>query len=59
MGSRGSVDTCFFRTKKRGIIKVTDSSMTRFNITMKDSIRLVLHALDKIVGNICSKNPFI
>ena len=50
MGSRGSVIPVFLEQKKRGIIKVTDSSMTRFNITMKDSIRLVLHALDKSLG---------
>ena len=50
MGSRGSVIPVFLEQKKRGTIKVTDPSMTRFNITMTDSIRLVLHALDKSLG---------
>ena len=50
MGSRGSVIPVFLEQKKRGTIKVTDPSMTRFNITMTDSIRLVLHALHKSLG---------
>ncbi len=50
MGSRGSVIPVFLEQKKRGTIKVTDPSMTRFNITMTDSIKLVLHALDKSLG---------
>ena len=50
MGSRGSVIPEFIKQKKTGIIKITDPEMTRFNITMTDSIKLVLHALDKSKG---------
>ena len=50
MGSRGSVIPEFIKQKETGIIKITDPEMTRFNITMSESIKLVLHALDKSVG---------
>jgi UDP-N-acetylglucosamine 4,6-dehydratase len=50
MGSRGSVIPEFIKQKKTGIIKITDPEMTRFNITITDSIKLVLHALDKSRG---------
>ena len=50
MGSRGSVIPEFIKQKENGIIKITNPEMTRFNITMSESIKLVLHALDKSVG---------
>ena len=50
MGSRGSVIPVFLKQKKSGLIKITDPTMTRFNITMSDSIKLVLHALNKSLG---------
>ena len=50
MGSRGSVIPEFKKQKTKGLIKITDPSMTRFNITMEESIKLVLFALNKSVG---------
>ena len=48
MGSRGSVIP-EFKNKKKRLNKITDPSMTRFNI-MEESIKLVLFALNKSVG---------
>jgi UDP-N-acetylglucosamine 4,6-dehydratase len=46
MGSRGSVIPLFIdQIKKYGKITVTDSSMTRFNITMNDALALIFRAI--------------
>lgn len=50
MGSRGSVIPFFLEKKKEGIIPITDPKMTRFNITLKESVNLVLHALQNMWG---------
>lgn len=50
MGSRGSVIPFFLEKKKEGIIPITDPKMTRFNITLKESANLVLHALKNMWG---------
>tara|TARA_A100000164_G_scaffold327926_1_gene314632 strand:- start:11160 stop:12155 length:996 start_codon:yes stop_codon:yes gene_type:complete len=50
MGSRGSVIPQFLKQKETGIINVTDKRMTRFNILMEDSIKLVLWALKNSIG---------
>ena len=50
MGSRGSVIPVFLKQKKNGILNITDKSMTRFNITMEQSIYLVLDAIKVSVG---------
>ena len=50
MGSRGSVIPEFFKQKKNGIINITNKNMTRFNITMQQSIDLVLWALKNSIG---------
>jgi UDP-N-acetylglucosamine 4,6-dehydratase (inverting) len=50
MGTRGSVIPQFLEQKKNGILHITDRKMTRFNITMNDSINLVLWALKNSVG---------
>jgi UDP-N-acetylglucosamine 4,6-dehydratase len=50
MGSRGSVIPEFFKQKKTGIINITNKNMTRFNITMQQSIDLVLWALKNSIG---------
>ena len=45
MGSRGSVLPEFInQAKNKKIINITDKNMTRFNITLEDSIKLVLFA---------------
>ena len=50
MGSRGSVIPEFFKQKKSGSINITDKNMTRFNITLQESIDLVIWALKNSVG---------
>ncbi|MDB4279954.1 UDP-N-acetylglucosamine 4,6-dehydratase (inverting), partial [bacterium] len=50
MGSRGSVIPEFFKQKKTGSINITNKNMTRFNITMQESIDLVVWALKNSIG---------
>ena len=50
MGSRGSVIPFFRKKMNQGIIPITDPKMTRFNITLLDSVKLVLRALENAVG---------
>jgi len=50
MGSRGSVIPHFLKQKETGILKITDKEMTRFNITMTDSIKLVIWAINNSYG---------
>jgi UDP-N-acetylglucosamine 4,6-dehydratase len=49
-GSRGSVLHEFLRQKKNGVLNITDKRMTRFNIELKDSIKLALYALKNSSG---------
>ena len=50
MGSRGSVIPKFLDQKKNGTLHITDKRMTRFSITMDESIKLVLWALKNSIG---------
>ena len=50
MGSRGSVIPYFMECKKNKKIPITDPSMTRFNITLKEGINFVIHCLKKMWG---------
>lgn len=50
MGSRGSVFPEFINQSKNKKINITDKNMTRFNITLNDSIRLVLFAIENSSG---------
>lgn len=50
MGSRGSVMPFFLEKAKTGILPITDSRMTRFNITLQDGVNLVLLALKNSWG---------
>ena len=50
MGSRGSVIPYFNKLKHTGIIPITDSAMTRFNITLDEGVNFVLNAIDKSIG---------
>ena len=54
MGSRGSIIPKFFEQKKTGVLTITDKRMTRFNISLIDSVQLVISALkySKIGGEI-------
>jgi UDP-N-acetylglucosamine 4,6-dehydratase len=50
VGSRGSVVPFFKQMRKTGVIPITDERMTRFFITLQDGVKLVLSALDKMIG---------
>ncbi len=52
MGSRGSIIPLFLNLKKQGIkeFPITDERMTRFWITLEESVALVLKALENTVG---------
>jgi len=49
-GSRGSVVESFAKRMNKNIIHVTDKNMTRFNITLLESIELVLWSLKNSLG---------
>ena len=50
IGSRGSVIPLFMSLKGKGSLPITDKRMTRFMITLEESIELVWHVLDDMVG---------
>jgi UDP-N-acetylglucosamine 4,6-dehydratase (inverting) len=50
MGSRGSVIPYFLQKAKTGTLPITHPEMTRFNITMKDGVELVLWAVQHAKG---------
>ena len=49
-GSRGSVVPFFLKEKKRGVLPITDSNMTRFNISLKEGANLVHWVLKNALG---------
>jgi UDP-N-acetylglucosamine 4,6-dehydratase (inverting) len=50
MGSRGSVIPFFIDKAKSGLLPITDSSMTRFNISLEDGVEMVLWGLENSLG---------
>lgn len=50
MGSRGSVIPFFQQQKSNGFLPITNPEMTRFNISLKDGVELVLWALEHSIG---------
>jgi UDP-N-acetylglucosamine 4,6-dehydratase len=50
MGSNGSVIPFFLKKKPSGILPITDPNMTRFNISLADGVKMVLHALEHAWG---------
>lgn len=50
VGSRGSVVPLFMKLKESGTLPITDERMTRFWITLTQSVDFVLMALDKMHG---------
>lgn len=50
MGSNGSVIPFFMSKRKEGVIPITDTDMTRFNITLQGGVDMVLHAMDTAWG---------
>lgn len=50
MGSNGSVIPFFLNKRKEGVLPITDETMTRFNISLKGGVDMVLHALETAWG---------
>ena len=50
MGSRGSVIPFFLKQRDKGVIPITDTRMTRFNITLEEGVDLVLYAMTHMWG---------
>ena len=50
MGSRGSVIPVFLEQIKKNKILITDREMTRFNITLKESIDMILWSIENNLG---------
>lgn len=50
MGSRGSVIPFFLNKRSDGVLPITDTAMTRFNISLEEGVTLVLRALEIMWG---------
>ena len=50
MGSRGSVIPFFLKQAKNGVLPITDSEMTRFNISLREGVDMVLWSLENALG---------
>ena len=50
MGSRGSVIPFFLNQAKTGVLPITDTAMTRFNISLDEGVEMVLWALENANG---------
>lgn len=50
MGSRGSVIPFFMEKRNNGSIPITHNEMTRFNISLEEGVKLVLHAIEHSWG---------
>ncbi len=50
IGSRGSVIPLYLKLRNKGPLPITDTRMTRFNITLDEGVRLVRFALDDMRG---------
>ncbi len=50
VGSRGSVVPLFAKQRGSGRITITDERMTRFWITIEQSVRFVIHCLEQMQG---------
>jgi UDP-N-acetylglucosamine 4,6-dehydratase (inverting) len=50
MGSNGSVAPFFLKKREDGVLPITDPRMTRFNITIRQAVDLVLYALGNAKG---------
>ncbi len=50
MGSNGSVIPFFLNRRKGGTLPITEASMTRFNISLAEGVKMVLHAIKEAWG---------
>ena len=51
MGSRGSIIPKFIEQAKNKLLNVTDKNMTRFNLTLNDSVKMVMFAIMNTQGS--------
>jgi UDP-N-acetylglucosamine 4,6-dehydratase len=50
MGSNGSVIPFFLKKRSEGVLPITDSNMTRFNISLQGGVDMVMHAIEHAWG---------
>ena len=50
MGSNGSVIPFFLKKKDEGKLPITDTTMTRFNISLQGGVDMVMHAIEHAWG---------
>ncbi|MFC2081217.1 UDP-N-acetylglucosamine 4,6-dehydratase (inverting) [Bacteroidota bacterium] len=50
MGSRGSVIPFFLNQRHNGVLPITHKDMTRFNISLEDSVEMVMYAIQNALG---------
>lgn len=50
MGSRGSVIPFFMQKRSEGVLPITHSEMTRFNISLEEGVNMVLFAIEHAIG---------
>lgn len=50
MGSRGSVIPFFMNRRDSGTLPITDTSMTRFNISLDEGVDMVFYAVNNSIG---------
>jgi FlaA1/EpsC-like NDP-sugar epimerase len=50
LGSRGSVVPFFLSKRTSGVLPITHEGMTRFNITLREGVDMVLYALENAYG---------
>jgi UDP-N-acetylglucosamine 4,6-dehydratase/5-epimerase len=50
MGSRGSVIPYFLQKRKTGVLPITDPKMTRFNISLREGVDMVLWSVENAWG---------
>ncbi|MEM8906780.1 MAG: UDP-N-acetylglucosamine 4,6-dehydratase (inverting) [Bacteroidota bacterium] len=50
IGSRGSVIPFFMKKREEGFLPITDPRMTRFNISLEDSVKMVFFAMERSIG---------
>jgi UDP-N-acetylglucosamine 4,6-dehydratase len=50
MGSRGSVIPFFLKQRGTGVLWITDPRMTRFNISLRDGVEMVLWSIENVWG---------
>jgi FlaA1/EpsC-like NDP-sugar epimerase len=50
MGSRGSVIPFFMKKRHEGVLPITDTRMTRFNISLLEGVEMVINAIENAWG---------